>query len=70
LECISNSAEQRFGQLRAELAYTDTRQIIALGLHEFLDAFQTELNQVDQCIFETFFALRPIDAGSSIQVNQ
>jgi uncharacterized alpha-E superfamily protein len=65
-----NPAEQRLGQLRAELAYTDTRQIIARGLHEFLDAFQTKLNLVDQCIFDTFFALRPIDAGSGQRVNQ
>lgn len=55
-----NAAEQRLGQLRAELAYTDTRQIVTRGLHEFLDAFQTKLNLVDQCIFDTFFALRPL----------
>jgi uncharacterized alpha-E superfamily protein len=65
-----NPAEQRLGQLRAELAYTDTRQIIARGLHEFLDAFQTKLNQVDQCIFDTFFALRPIETGAPIRANQ
>ena len=55
-----NSAEQRLGQLRAELAYSDIKQIIARGLHEFLDAFQTNLNLVDQCIFDAFFALRPV----------
>jgi len=55
-----NSAEQRLGQLRAELAYSDIKQIIARGLHEFLDAFQTNLNLVDQCIFDTFFAPRPV----------
>jgi uncharacterized alpha-E superfamily protein len=65
-----NPAEQRLGQLRAELAYTDTRQIIARGLHEFLDAFQTKLNLVDQSIYDTFFALRPIDSGPPIRVNQ
>jgi uncharacterized alpha-E superfamily protein len=65
-----NPAEQRLGQLRADLAYTDTRQIIARGLHEFLDAFQTKLNLVDQCIYDTFFALRPIDNGPPIRMNQ
>jgi uncharacterized alpha-E superfamily protein len=65
-----NPAEQRLGQLRAELAYTDTRQIIARGLHEFLDAFQTKLNLVDQCYYDTFFVLRPIDAGSGHRANQ
>jgi uncharacterized alpha-E superfamily protein len=65
-----NPAEQRLGQLRAELAYTDTRQIIARGLHEFLDGFQTKLNLVDRSIHDTFFTLRPIDSGAPIRVNQ
>ena len=56
-----NTAEQRLGQLRAELAYTDTLQIVARGLHEFLDAFQTKLNFVDQAIFDTFFASRVVE---------
>lgn len=55
-----NLAEQRFGQLRAELAYADIEQIIARGLHEFLDSFQRKLNLADQCIYDIFFALRPL----------
>jgi uncharacterized alpha-E superfamily protein len=62
-----NLAEQRFGQLRAELAYTDIEQIIGRGLHEFLDSFQTKLNLADQCIFDTFFALRPIGGAGTLQ---
>ena len=65
-----NAAEQRLGQLRAELAYTDTHQIVTRGLHEFLDAFQTKLNLVDQSIFDTFFALRPVASNGQNQVNQ
>jgi uncharacterized alpha-E superfamily protein len=61
-----NPAEQRLGQLRAELAYSDTEQILRHGLHEFLDALQTKLNVVDQCIFDTFFALRPVGAGGEL----
>jgi uncharacterized alpha-E superfamily protein len=56
-----NAPEQHLGGLRAELAYTDTRQIISKGLHEFLDGLQTKLNIVDQSIFDTFFALRPVE---------
>jgi uncharacterized alpha-E superfamily protein len=55
-----NSAEQHLGQLRAELAFADTAQIISRGLHGFLDALQAKLNIVDQNIFDTFFALRPV----------
>lgn len=65
-----NAAEQNLGQLRAELAYTDTKQILARGLHEFLDSFQTKLNHVDQCIFDTFFALRTIEKRAPERVNQ
>jgi hypothetical protein len=65
-----NAAEQRLGQLRAELAYTDTHQIVTRGLHEFLDAFQTKLNLVDQGIYDTFFALRPVASSGQNQVSQ
>jgi uncharacterized alpha-E superfamily protein len=65
-----NVAEQRLGQLRAELAYTDTTQIITRGLHEFLDDLQTKLNHVDQCIFDAFFALRPIGPGGAAMRTQ
>ncbi len=65
-----NAAEQRLGQLRAELAYTDTDEIVARGLHEFLDAFQTKLNLVDQGIFDTFFALRPVGSAAPDRVGQ
>jgi len=61
-----NSAEQRLGQLRAELAYTDIKQIIAQGLHEFLDGFQSRLNLVDRCIFDTFFASRMVGSKPSL----
>jgi uncharacterized alpha-E superfamily protein len=62
-----NPAEQRLGQLRAELAYAQVDNIIRAGLHEFLDAFQTKLNQVGDSIFTTFFALQPI--GGAVMGN-
>lgn len=64
-----NNAEQRLGQLCADLAYSDIKQIIARGLHEFLDAFQTNLNHIDHCIFDTFFALRPVGTGGESRTN-
>jgi uncharacterized alpha-E superfamily protein len=64
-----NPAEQHLGRLRAELAYTDTRQIVALGLHEFLDGLQKKLNLIDQSIFDTFFALRPI-GGAAFELGR
>jgi len=65
-----NPAEQRLGQLRAELAYTDTQQIVTRGLHEFLDGLQTKLNLVDQSIYDTFFALRPVESDAPNRTDQ
>ena len=54
------------GRLRAELEYANINEIIAGGLHEFIDAFQTELNSVGEGIFDTFFAIEtlPAETGS------
>jgi uncharacterized alpha-E superfamily protein len=65
-----NPAEQHLGYLRAELAYTDVKQIIGKGLHQFLDTLQSKLNRADQVIFDTFFALRPIAPGALFQTVQ
>lgn len=55
-----NSAEQRLGQLRANLSYADVESIIQAGLHEFVDDFQQKLNHIDDAIYDTFFALRTL----------
>lgn len=65
LETFSNSAEQGLGQLRSEFAYAQVDQVLHSGLHEFLDAFQTKLNDVGEDIYKTFFALRPVNGESS-----
>jgi uncharacterized alpha-E superfamily protein len=52
--------EKRLGRLRSQLDYIQIGEIIDQGLHEFIDAFQVQLNKVGDAIHETFFALRPI----------
>jgi len=60
-----NSAEKRMGQLRSELAYTTVDDIMAEGLHDFLDSLQLQLNDVGERIYETFVEIRPeLSAGS------
>lgn len=56
---FSNTAEQRIGQMRAELAYASTADILRSGLHEFLDLFQLKLNRVGEAIHDHYFALQP-----------
>jgi uncharacterized alpha-E superfamily protein len=64
-DAFSNKAEQQLGRLLAELNYTQVDEIIHGGLHEFLDELQTRLNRIDDAVFETFFALRPL-TGSGV----
>jgi uncharacterized alpha-E superfamily protein len=52
-------AEQRLGRLRSELDYGNIKEIIADGIHEFIDGFQTRLNLVGEAIHEAFFAVPP-----------
>lgn len=59
-DTFTNSAERRTGQLRAEFDFTPVSDIIASGLHEYLDTFQTKLISVGASVHETFFALRPV----------
>jgi len=66
-----NLAEQRLGRLRSELDYAQVDEIIASGLHEFLDAFQAKLNNVGTAIFETFVAVHPVpDVPTLVQGSQ
>lgn len=48
--------EQRLGQLRSDLTYTEVREIMSSGLHEYLDNFQMRLNGIGQAIAEHFFS--------------
>ena len=58
---FSNRAEQRIGQLASELAYADIQTIVAEGLHDYLDDLQAQLNTVGDAIFDTYFALTPVE---------
>ena len=60
---FSNTPERLLGQLRAELAYTRSQEVIDRGLHEFVDDLQQRLNLVGTAIHESFFAIRPVDSA-------
>jgi uncharacterized alpha-E superfamily protein len=53
-----NRAEKLLGQLCSELSYASVDEIIASGLHEYIDDLQGKMNQVSAGIYETFFALK------------
>jgi uncharacterized alpha-E superfamily protein len=65
-----NEAEQELGRLRAELSYAQVEEVIAGGLHEFLDDLQVRLNRIDVAVFSTFFALRPVGRAKVLSREQ
>lgn len=52
---FSNPAEQLLGQMSSQLNYARANDILANGLHQFVDDFQSRLNAVGQAVSETFF---------------
>ncbi|MCC6539559.1 MAG: alpha-E domain-containing protein [Bryobacterales bacterium] len=58
---VRTPPERLLGQLNAELEYKTVDEIIHGGLHEFLDEIQSKLNAIDDSIYDTYFAMRPLD---------
>ena len=65
-----NAPEKLLGQLCSDLTFTSVDEIIAAGLHEYLDELQTKMNQVAAGIFETFFALKTPQAPRKLAARQ
>ena len=42
------------GRLRADLAYTTVEEVLATGLHAYIDDLQGRLEQIGEAIFQTF----------------
>jgi len=53
-----NAPERLLGALCSEMAYAQIDDIIASGLHEYLDELQTKMNEIGTGISDTFFATR------------
>jgi uncharacterized alpha-E superfamily protein len=50
-----DASEKLLGQICADLVFVTVEDIIQKGLHEYIDGFQTKLNQAAQSISEKFF---------------
>jgi uncharacterized alpha-E superfamily protein len=57
-------AERELGRLRSEMEFITIEEIIARGLHEFLDGMQSSLNRATDSISATFFDYRTISSQS------
>ncbi|MCA8986041.1 MAG: alpha-E domain-containing protein [Planctomycetaceae bacterium] len=52
---FSNPAEQLLGRMKTNMDYASVDEIIESGLHEFIDAFQRQLNDLGEAIRDTFY---------------
>jgi uncharacterized alpha-E superfamily protein len=52
---VGNSAERKLGRLRADLDYADIEEVFHIGMHDYLDHFQTKLNAVGDALATNFF---------------
>jgi uncharacterized alpha-E superfamily protein len=56
---VANEAERALGRLYDQFEHADVDEIIARGLHGYLDDFQRQLNAVGDAIAATFFSALP-----------
>ena len=60
-----NDLARQFGRLMGKLNYSHIDEVMAIGLHQFLDEIQSDLNEIGNTIHENFFAIKPTS-----QLNQ
>jgi uncharacterized alpha-E superfamily protein len=66
----TNGAERELGRLNAELSYAVTKEILARGLHEYIDDLQQRLNYVSHSVYETFFAMKPVEPDDAVPMDR
>ncbi len=55
---VKNPAMRKLAMLNSELYYTNTKEIMKFGMHEYIDRLQTIINEVNNEIHEMFFAVK------------
>lgn len=60
-------AEQRMGRLSTDLAYTSIDDVIDQGMHEYIDHFQRQLNQLGEAIHQDFFIADSVSREMQVQ---
>lgn len=61
-QTFGNPAERQISQLRSDIGFTETADIFKIGLHQYLDEFQTRTNNIGTAIYETYLGLKPVEA--------
>lgn len=63
----ANSAQKKLGMLKAQLEYGDINEIVKGGLHDYIDTFQQNLNDVNAAIYESFFSTNTLTFANQEQ---
>lgn len=50
-----NRAEKLIGRLKSNLDYTDGKDIVDAGIHEFMDNLQNSINEISISLYDVFF---------------
>jgi len=64
-----NVASKMVGQLLARLRFTTIDEVNAVGVHEFLNELQIQLNQIGEAIYQSFFQI-PVSSGEAEGCSQ
>lgn len=65
---VSDAATEQFAAFRNQLRTMTIDDVFSLGLHEFIDDFQSHVNDLGQAMFHSFFESRPI--GLAAEASQ
>ncbi len=55
---FNNELGRQFGKLTGKVNYSNVKEVMTIGLHEFLDGIQSDLNHLGEEVHENFFAIK------------
>ncbi|HWO09023.1 MAG TPA: alpha-E domain-containing protein [Polyangiaceae bacterium] len=61
IKAANHESERALGRLQANLAYSTIQDVMAEGLHEYIDRLQSSLNAVGAAIQAGFFGYAPVE---------
>ena len=64
-----NDAEKHAGRLLADLQFGSADEIIAAGLHEYIDGLQAKLNTIGQALFQAYI-FQPFQTPEDYELRQ
>jgi uncharacterized alpha-E superfamily protein len=67
---FSNDAEKLSGRLLAELEYGSTDEMLAIGIHDYLDQLQVKFNTIGEALFNAYISQPFMNLEDEIIVQQ